>query len=114
MGTHQPYNKQILIFISETFDKINRFQGSETRVVEIPVIGQVILSIEVLSDYSWLFPIAIDIHQCLDDVIASKSPMAVPVVCPAAVALSSLHLPFLLFPIRVCLVGRFVVYCPSQ
>ena len=25
--------KQILIFISETFDKINRFQGSEARVM---------------------------------------------------------------------------------
>ena len=25
--------KQILIFISVTFDKINRFQGSEARVV---------------------------------------------------------------------------------
>ena len=77
--------------------------------MEIPVIGQVILSIEVLSDYSWLFPIAIDMHQCLNDVIASKSPMTVPVVCPAAVALSLLHLPFLLLPMRVCLVGWFVI-----
>ena len=25
--------KRILIFINETFDKINRFQGSEARVV---------------------------------------------------------------------------------
>ena len=35
--------------------------------------GQVIWSIEMLSDYAWLFLIATDIHQCLNDVIAITS-----------------------------------------
>ena len=39
----------------------------------MPVIGQVTFSIEALSDYFWLFLIATDIHQCLNDVIAITS-----------------------------------------
>ena len=36
------------------------------------MIGQVILSIVVLTDYSWLILIATDKHQCLNDVTTTS------------------------------------------
>ena len=45
------------------------FRETRQRSCKIQVIGQVILSIVVLTDYSWLFLIATDKHQCLNDII---------------------------------------------
>ena len=61
--------KRILIFLSDTFDNINIFRETRQKSCKIQVIGQVILSIVVLTDYSRIFLRATDKHQCLNDVI---------------------------------------------
>ena len=45
------------------------FRETRQKSCKIQVIGQVILSILVLTDYSWLTLIATDKHQCLNNVI---------------------------------------------
>ena len=41
------------------------FREARQESYKILVIGQAILSVVVLTDYSWLFLTAIVIHQCL-------------------------------------------------
>ena len=65
--------KRILIFISEIFDKMIKytdFREARQESYKIPVIGQVILLLGMLTVYSWLLLIATDIHKCINDVIA--------------------------------------------